>query len=411
MFVERLGFSKENPYNALELSIHLARYSLAQQLCQGLDILDVACGEGYGSYVMANYWGAKSVKAVDISTEAIQTAQENLASDNIEYFCYNAEEIDSLFPPQSFDVVISLETIEHVNNPEKFLAAIKHVLKPDGVAIISCPNDHWYYGSGKSGNPYHLHTYYFDEFKEVGEKLLGTATCYLLGIPLYGFGNFPHTDVAKTENNMISGLSSLQSVSCNSVSAQEPVSVDNCSYFVGIWGNILRENKIACSIVYPASMDAFRVPNSNLHEVYSRIEWLENSVKSYEKWSGDLQEELKRSQVQLQEEVSKTERLWAELCQDKQELERSQSQMQHTQEELERSQSQMQHTQEELERSQSQMQHTQEELERSQSQMQHTQEELERSQAVITAMQSSKFWKLRENWFKLKNIFGLGEES
>ena len=74
------------------------------------------------------------------------------------------------------------------------------------------------------------------------------------------------------------------------------------------------------------------------------------------------------------------------------------------QSELERSQSQLQHTQSELGRSQSQLQHTQSELERSQSQLQHTQSELERSQNNILAMESSKFWKLRQLWFKAKKI-------
>jgi glycosyltransferase involved in cell wall biosynthesis len=85
-------------------------------------------------------------------------------------------------------------------------------------------------------------------------------------------------------------------------------------------------------------------------------------------------------------------------------LERSQSQLQQTQSELERSQSQLQHTQNELERSHSQLQHTQNELERSQSQLQQTQSELERSQNNILAMESSKFWKLRQLWFKAKKI-------
>ncbi len=69
---------------------------------------------------------------------------------------------------------------------------------------------------------------------------------------------------------------------------------------------------------------------------------------------------------------------------------------------LERSQSQLQQTQAELEQSQSQLQQTQAELEQSQLQLQHTKAEWERSQATITAMQTSKFWKLRTKWFNLR---------
>ncbi|MHC5824503.1 MAG: glycosyltransferase family protein, partial [Nostoc sp.] len=112
--------------------------------------------------------------------------------------------------------------------------------------------------------------------------------------------------------------------------------------------------------------------------------------------------ELERSQSNLQDTQT--------------ELERSQSNLQDTQTELERSQSQLQQTQTELERSQSQLQQTQTELERSQSQsqLQQTQAELEKSkseliyaQISITAMQTSKFWKLRTAWFKFKGFLNL----
>ncbi|HEY9798912.1 MAG TPA: class I SAM-dependent methyltransferase [Leptolyngbyaceae cyanobacterium] len=381
MFIERLGFGQENPYNSLELSIHLSRYSLAEKFCQGLDVLDVACGEGYGSYVMANYWGAKSVKAVDISAEAIEIAQTNLASNNIEYFCYDAEEIDTLFQPNSFDIVISLETIEHINNPKKFLQAIKNVVKKDGIIIITCPNDHWYYGPGESGNPYHLHTYYFEEFKEVAEEVLGTANCYLLGFPLYGFGNFIYSDVIKAEEKMISGLLGLKPVKCSKVNPQESISANNCSYFVSIWGNIAGSDNIASAVIYPISMDTCQVHNTTLPEMYSHIDSLKNTIKSHETWSGDVQKR----------------------------LEQFQSQLQHTQQQLEQSQSQL-HQQKILN---NQLHGEKEQLEFDYQQWrqiaQNNQTELEQSKAVITAMQSSKFWKLRTQWLKLKNFLGFSE--
>jgi len=109
------------------------------------------------------------------------------------------------------------------------------------------------------------------------------------------------------------------------------------------------------------------------------------------------QVELERSQVQLQQTQA--------------ELEQSQVRLQSTQVELERSQVQLQQTQAELEQSQVQLQSTQVELERSQVQLQHTQAGLEQSQAVVSGMESSKFWKLRTVWFGLKQAAGLTDSS
>ncbi|BAT51466.1 putative glycosyl transferase [Nostoc sp. NIES-3756] len=109
--------------------------------------------------------------------------------------------------------------------------------------------------------------------------------------------------------------------------------------------------------------------------------------------------------------------LWMQTAQQTQlALEQSQSQLQQTQLALEQSQSQLQQTQLALEQSQSQLQQTQLALEQSQSQLQQTQLALEQSQSqlqqtqlVIAEMQSSRFWKLRTQWFKLKRLLGVCE--
>lgn len=93
------------------------------------------------------------------------------------------------------------------------------------------------------------------------------------------------------------------------------------------------------------------------------------------------------------------------------ELEKLRAQLQSYQTELGQSQAQLQQTQAELERSQFQVQDTQTELQRSQAQVQHTQAELVQSQAIISGMESSKFWKLRTAWFRLKQALSLTDSS
>jgi hypothetical protein len=119
-------------------------------------------------------------------------------------------------------------------------------------------------------------------------------------------------------------------------------------------------------------------------------DWVLQDWLDIYKISNNYKKELEPSQSQLQQTQA--------------ELERSQSQLQQTQAELERSQSQLQQTQAELERSQSQLQQTQAELERSKSQLQQTLAEREYLTEYIKAMESSKFWKLRNFWFQLKGV-------
>lgn len=137
------------------------------------------------------------------------------------------------------------------------------------------------------------------------------------------------------------------------------------------------------------------------------------------------QTEYQRSQSQLNETQIGYQRLQSQLQQTQAEYERSQSQLQQTQVELEYSQSQLRDTQKEKGRSQSQLQDTQTELENLTSQLQQVQTEKERSrlqlctnqaelaqsQAMISAMESSKFWKLRTVWFKFKQAINLTNTS
>jgi multidrug resistance efflux pump len=85
--------------------------------------------------------------------------------------------------------------------------------------------------------------------------------------------------------------------------------------------------------------------------------------------------------------------------------------LQHTQAELDQSKSQLQHTQAELDQSKSQLQHTQAELDQSKSQLQHAQAELEQAKITTGAMETSKFWKLRQEWFKVKHLLRLSDED
>jgi len=136
---------------------HIYRYRFALPYVQGKRVLDIACGEGYGSAALKQA-GAASLTGVDISQEACEHASKRYG---VTTKVGDAKKIP--LPDKSVDAVVSFETIEHVSNPEKFLDECVRVLAPGGRLIISTPNRKAYLKDA-SPNPYHLKELTEDEF-------------------------------------------------------------------------------------------------------------------------------------------------------------------------------------------------------------------------------------------------------
>ena len=110
---------------------HLARYRFASQLASGLDVLDAACGEGYGSAMLAEAVGAARVVGVDVDAQTVAHAQQAYGLDfRVQDVCDLALEDDC------FDLVVSFETIEHVEDASRMLAEFRLVLRPAGRSSI-----------------------------------------------------------------------------------------------------------------------------------------------------------------------------------------------------------------------------------------------------------------------------------
>ncbi|MBE1424579.1 SAM-dependent methyltransferase [Desulfomicrobium macestii] len=139
---------------------HMHRYRIAQILTTGKDVLDVACGEGYGSNLLAA--DALSVTGIDISAKALDNAQLTYSRDNLCFIQGNCAELPC--KSSSFDVVASFETIEHHDQHEEMLHELRRVLRPDGVLLISSPNRPEYNRSLSEPNPYHVKELDFNEF-------------------------------------------------------------------------------------------------------------------------------------------------------------------------------------------------------------------------------------------------------
>jgi 2-polyprenyl-3-methyl-5-hydroxy-6-metoxy-1,4-benzoquinol methylase len=140
---------------------HEQRYRFFAERYAGLDVLDAACGVGYGSALIAGC-GAKSVTGVDIDPEAVAYADKHFGRAGTSYAVTPVEQLRSL--GKTFDLVVSFETIEHVREPKVFLREVASVLRPGGRFICSTPNLDFAGKDADYANPYHLSEMSFADF-------------------------------------------------------------------------------------------------------------------------------------------------------------------------------------------------------------------------------------------------------
>ena len=139
---------------------HYHRYAVVRDLVAGKRVLDVACGEGYGSSMLAEV--AVAVTGVDISSEAVQHAQATYVKPNLTYLDGSATALP--FADASFDVVVSFETIEHLAGQAEMVSELRRVLRPEGILIISSPNRPVYSEESGEHNEFHVKELDFTEF-------------------------------------------------------------------------------------------------------------------------------------------------------------------------------------------------------------------------------------------------------
>lgn len=157
MAIERLSVGRQ--YWRESGFSHLQRYEFARQRVSGR-VLDVACGVGYGSFVLGT--AGNVVIGVDVSAEAIAEARAEHSRPNVSFHHGTVDSLPADFPP--VDAIVSLETIEHVPDPKALLRAFASRLKPDGVMVLSAPNV-WQHTRAQPPvpNEFHLHEPTYEE--------------------------------------------------------------------------------------------------------------------------------------------------------------------------------------------------------------------------------------------------------
>jgi ubiquinone/menaquinone biosynthesis C-methylase UbiE len=139
---------------------HWHRYHFAARWAKGRAVVDVACGEGYGSALLARC--AAHVTGIDVSEQAIAHAERAYAATpNLRFVRGSCEALP--LADACADLAVSFETVEHIQAQERFLDELARVLRPAGTLVLSCPNKVEYSDKRNHVNEFHVRELYRDE--------------------------------------------------------------------------------------------------------------------------------------------------------------------------------------------------------------------------------------------------------
>jgi 2-polyprenyl-3-methyl-5-hydroxy-6-metoxy-1,4-benzoquinol methylase len=147
---------------------HLAVYEWIGSRVAGARVIDMACGEGYGSDVLAR--SARSVLGLDANPDAHEHARLRYTAAGLSF---DRGLVETYGEPGAYDAVVFLQTIEHVQDPDAVLQHFRSLLAPGGVAYVTTPNLLTLAppGAEKSGNPWHIKEYRAEEFRALCQSV------------------------------------------------------------------------------------------------------------------------------------------------------------------------------------------------------------------------------------------------
>jgi SAM-dependent methyltransferase len=164
---------------------HLVVYEWIAERVRGLRAIDMACGEGYGADVLART--AATVVGVDANPEAHEHARLRYRRANLRFV---RDLVDTF--PEPADAVVFLQTIEHLQDPGAVLEHFRSLISnadpaapqagggERGVVFVSTPNVLTLApkGAPRSGNPWHVHEYRFEEFERLCREHFASVEMY-----------------------------------------------------------------------------------------------------------------------------------------------------------------------------------------------------------------------------------------
>ncbi|HEY4529478.1 MAG TPA: methyltransferase domain-containing protein [Luteimonas sp.] len=162
-------------------AMHAASYAFAEPLCAGKRVLDLGCGSGYGTHRIAGH--AAEVHGVDVAADAVAFADARYRKSNL-HFRQVAAGARLPFEDGSFDVVLSFQVIEHVEDPAGYLGEAHRVLAPGGSLVLITPDRrNRLLPMQRPWNRWHLHEYSLEELAGFAARQFRVVRRLRMGAP------------------------------------------------------------------------------------------------------------------------------------------------------------------------------------------------------------------------------------
>ena len=160
---------------------HLSRYRWVAPRLKSLQVLDVGCGYGYGSDLIAAH-GAERVVGLDTDPQAVAFSARRFRRPGLSYTRSQTRAIRDGVA----DAVVSFEVLEHVHDADRLVAELARLLRPGGTLFLSTPNRTFterFYVDGHSTNPFHIREYSVPEVNALLHRSFAEVHCFQQGSP------------------------------------------------------------------------------------------------------------------------------------------------------------------------------------------------------------------------------------
>ena len=269
---------------------HWARYAFAEALVGSKRVLDAGCGVGYGAARLAEV--AAEVVALDQARDPLTAGGKQYSHPRLRFVQGDCTRFP--FADSSLDAVVAFEVIEHLDEWKALIEESRRVLVPAGQFIVSTPNRLYYGEAREDPNPFHVHEFTHDEFREE----LGRC--------------FPHVMLfLENHTDALVFAGEFQGIRAHLETADQ--TPDEAHFFLAVCSQ--RPLHGSQAFVYlPSSANLLREREKHIGllqgEVNKRDEWLAAARVELDKFDA-VQESAKRTIAQLEQENADKEN-WAQ---------------------------------------------------------------------------------------------------